>query len=83
MMKSYSLCMVFLLILCFTSCVSIPKHNQLLDKHYSYTSGEKQTTLDEWYALISDFEELLQTDAENESADDVQFAIASCWVWWH
>ncbi len=81
MMKSYSLCMVFLLILCFTGCVSIPKHNQLLDKHYAYTSGEEQTTLDEWHALISDFEKLLQVDAKNESADDVQFAIASCWVW--
>lgn len=81
MMKSYSLCMVFLLILCFTGCVSIPKHNQLLDKHYAYTSGEEHTTLDEWYALISDFEELLQADANNETADDVQFAIASSWIW--
>lgn len=62
-------------------CVSIPKQNQLLDRHYSYTSGEKQTTIDEWYTLISDFEKLLQVDANNESADDLQFAIASCWVW--
>lgn len=82
MMKSYSLCMVFLLIIvCFTGCVSMPKHNQLFDKHDAYTSGEEQTTLDEWHALISDFEKLLQVDAKNESADDVQFAIASCWVW--
>ena len=80
-MKSYSLCMVTLLILGFLGCVSMPKYNQLVEKHYSYTSGEEQTTLDEWYSLISDFEKLLKEDAQTESADDVQFAIASSWVW--
>lgn len=73
--------MITLLILCFLGCVSIPKHNQLIDKHYAYTNAEKQTTLDEWYALISEFEKILQVDAQSDSADDVQFAIASSWVW--
>jgi N-acetylmuramoyl-L-alanine amidase len=59
----------------------MPGYNELADRHYEYTSGEKNTTLDEWYALISEFKNIIRDDTQSALADDAQYAIASSWVW--
>ena len=46
---------ILLLAVLFSGCTTISSYNGLADKHYEYTSGEKNTTLDEWYTLISEF----------------------------
>ncbi len=61
--------------------MSMPTYNELADRHYDYTSGEKQATLDEWHTLIMELENVIRMDAESASADDAQYAIASSWVW--
>ena len=33
------------------------------------------------WTLISEFENVIRMDSESASADDAQYAIASCWVW--
>ena len=49
--------------------------------HHAYVSGEKHATAAEWRALISEFQEVIDTDAQSPTADDAQYAIASSWVW--
>lgn len=81
-MKPCSVWTVILLLVAISSgCTTMPTYNELVDRHYDYTSGEKKATLDEWHGLISELENVIRTDAESESADDTQYAIASCWVW--
>lgn len=72
---------ILLLAVISSGCTTMPTYNELADRHYDYTSGEKQATLDEWHGLISEFENVIRTDAGSESADDAQYAIASSWVW--
>ena len=72
---------ILLLAVLYLGCATMPSYDTLVDRHYEYISGEKQVTLAEWHALISEFEDVIRTDTESASADDVQFAIASCWVW--
>ena len=64
-----------------SGCATMPSYEKLTDRHYDYASGEKQVTLNEWHALISEFENVIRTDDESETADDAQYAIASCWLW--
>lgn len=72
-----------LLILCtiFAGCATITSYNELANRHYDYTSGETQPTLDEWHKLISEFENVIRTDTESATKDKVQYAIASSWLW--
>ena len=72
---------ILLLAVLFSGCNTMLSYNELSDRHYDYTSGEKHATLGEWHTLISEFENVIRMEAESETADDVQFAIASCWVW--
>ncbi len=72
---------ILLLAVISSGCTTMLTYNELADRHYDYTSGEKQATLDEWHGLISEFENVIRTDAESESAGDAQYAIASSWVW--
>ena len=72
---------ILLLAVLFSGCTTISSYNELTDKHYEYTSGEKNTTLDEWYALISEFKNIIRDDTQSALADDAQYAIASSWVW--
>ena len=81
-MRPCFLWMVILLFaVIFSGCATITSYNELADRHYDYTSGEKSATLDEWYTLISEYENVIRADAESPTADDTQYAIASCWVW--
>lgn len=77
---SVKIAIIFLAI--FTSgCATISGYNELVDRHHDYTSGEKHATLDDWHGLISELENVIRMNAESETADDAQFAIASSWVW--
>lgn len=81
-MKSCSIQAVILLLASlFSGCTTISSYNELASRHYDYTSGEKQATLDEWHGLISELENVIRMDAESASADEAQYAIGSCWVW--
>lgn len=81
-MKSCNHWLVILLLTVLSSgCATLSSYNELADRHYDYTSGEKNATLDEWHALISELEGIIRSDTENISKDDVQNAIASSWVW--
>ncbi len=82
-MKSCSIQAVILLLLAslFSGCTTMSSYNELASRHYDYTSGEKQATLDEWHGLISELENVIRMDAESASADEAQYAIGSCWVW--
>ena len=64
-----------------TGCATTISYNDLANRHYDYTSGGKEATLEEWRALISELENYIRTDTENETADDIQYTIASSWVW--
>ena len=72
---------ILLLAVLSSGCATMSSYNELAVQHSEYTSGEKQATLDEWHALISKYENVIRMDAESASADDAQYAIASCWVW--
>ncbi len=81
-MKPCSVWTVILLFaVLFSGCTTITSYNELADRHYDYTSGEKNTTLDEWRTLISEFKNIIRDDTQSALADDAQYAIASCWVW--
>ncbi|MDE0317013.1 MAG: N-acetylmuramoyl-L-alanine amidase [Candidatus Poribacteria bacterium] len=81
MKPCYVWIVILLLAVISSGCTTMPTYNELADRHYNYTSGEKNATLDEWHGLISEFENVIRRDAGSESADDAQYAIASCWVW--
>jgi len=80
-MKSCFIYMVILILFISVGCATIPKYNQLADRHYDYTSREKKATLDDWYALISELETFIRSDTEHETADAAQYAIGSSWIW--
>ncbi len=56
-------------------------YQQASAQHYAYASGKKPATPAEWHALITDFERIIETDAQGEFADDAHYAIASAYVW--
>ncbi len=65
----------------YSGCSTITSYNELSDRHYEYTSGDKRATVDDWHTLISEFENIIHSNIEGVSADEVQYAIASCWLW--
>ncbi len=67
-------------ILC-SGCAGKLSYEDMTERHHKYTSGEKSATIDEWHALIGEFENIIRIDEYGELADDAQFAIASSWVW--
>ena len=81
-MKPYNLWTIILLFRgLLTGCATTISYNDLAHQHSNYTSGGKQATLEEWHTLISELENYIRTGTENETADDVQYTIASSWVW--
>ena len=64
-----------------SGCATITSYNDLAHRHYNYTNGNEQVTLEEWHALISELENFIRTDTESEKAADAQYVIASSWVW--
>lgn len=64
-----------------SGCSGMISYEDMTERHYTYTSGEKSATIDEWHELIAEFENIILTDENSELADDAQFAIASSWLW--
>lgn len=81
MKPCYVWIVILLLAVISSGCTTMPTYNELADRHYEYTSDEKNASLDEWHTLIKELENVIRMDAESASADEVQYAIASCWVW--
>ena len=50
-------------------------------RHHAYATGTTHATAAEWRALVSEFQNVIDTDIQGLSADDAQYAIASCWMW--
>ena len=81
-MKLCPLWILALLLAIFCSgCAGMLSYEEIAERHRTYTSEEKGATLEQWYELIDAFENILRTGNNSDVVDDVQFAIASSWVW--
>lgn len=80
-MKIWSSCLLILIWAVLSGCVSMSGYREAALRHRAYTTGQMHATAAEWRALISDFQGVIDTDAQSPSADDAQYAIASSWVW--
>ncbi len=81
-MRPYNLWTIILsFTILLTGCAATLNYNELTNRHYDYTSGKKQATLEEWHTLITELEDYIRTDPKSETADDTQYAIASSWMW--
>ena len=72
---------ILLFTILLTGCATTTSYNELANRHSNYTSGEEQATLEDWHTLITELENYIRTDTETDTADDIQYAIASSWVW--
>ena len=72
---------ILLFTILLTGCATTTSYNELTNRHYDYSSGKKQATLEQWHTLITELEHFIRTDTESETADETQYAIASSWVW--
>ena len=80
-MKIRCSCLLILSLVVLSGCVSMSGYRGASLRHRAYTSGQRHATADEWRRLISEFQEIIDTDAQGRLADDAQYAIASSWVW--
>ena len=80
-MKIWSSCLLILSFVVLSGCVGRSGYRGASSRHQAYVSGQKQATVAEWRALISEFQKVIDTDAQGPTADDAQYAIASSWVW--
>ena len=82
MKPCYPYMLILSLAICLTvGCMSMPGYKEVSERHHAYASGETLGTLSDWHTLISEYEAVLRMDAQGASADDAQYAIASCWIW--
>ena len=80
-MKIWYSCLLILSGAVLSGCVTLSGYEAAAVRHRTYTSGQTHATAAEWNTLISDFQEVIDTDPQSTSADDAQYAIASSWVW--
>ena len=80
-MKIWCSCLLILSLVVSSGCVSMSGYRGASLRHRAYTSGQKHATAAEWRTLISEFQEVIDMDAQGPAADDAQYAIASSWVW--
>ncbi len=80
-MKIWCSCLLILSLVVSSGCVSMSGYRGASLRHRAYTSGQKHATAAEWRTLISEFQEVIDMDAQGPTADDAQYAIASSWVW--
>ena len=73
--------LILTLVVLWAGCGSKSSYREASMQHYAYASGETPATLAEWHTLIAEFENIIRADDRSASADDAQYAIASCWVW--
>ena len=80
-MKIWCSCLLILSVMVVSGCVSMSGYRKASLRHQAYTSGQRHATAAEWRALISEFQEIIDTDTQGPLADDAQYAIASSWMW--
>ena len=80
-MKIWYSCLLILSGVVLSGCVPLSGYEGAALRHRAYTSGQTYATAAEWHALISDFQEIINTDPHGPAADNAQYAIASSWVW--
>ena len=76
----FCLLILTLVVLC-SGCAAVPRYREAALRHQAYTSGHRHATTAEWRALISEFQDVIDTDTQGPLADDAQYAIASSWMW--
>ena len=80
-MKIWCSCLLLLSGAVLSGCVTMSGYEEAALRHRAYTSGQMHATAAEWRTLISEFQEVIDTDTQGTTADDAQYAIASSWVW--
>ena len=86
-MKTCCSCLLGLSLAILSGCMSIVEYKavSLYERaslrHHAYTTATTPATAKEWRALISEFQKVIDADAQGPSADDAQYAIASSWMW--
>ena len=82
-MKIYCSCLLIICLVALSGCVSMSMsgYKEASQRHHAYASGEKDATAEEWRALASEFQTVIDTAPQGPFADDAQYAIASSWVW--
>ena len=80
-MKIWCACLLFLLGVVLSGCGTMSGYKAASQRHRAYVTGKKQATAADWGALISEFQQVIDTDPQGPSADDAQYALASSWVW--
>ena len=80
-MKTYCSCLLVLSLIVLSGCMSMPNYKEAAQRHSAYTSGQMYATADQWRALITEFQKIIDTDPQSQMADDAQYAIGSSWVW--
>lgn len=80
-MKIWCSCLLILSWMVVSGCVSMSGYRKASLRHQAYTSGQRHATAAEWRALISEFQDVIDTDTQGPLADDAQYAIASSWMW--
>ena len=80
-MKIYCSCLLIVALVALSGCMSMSGYKEASLRHHAYATGEKDATAEEWYALVLEFENVIDTDPQGPYADDAQYAIASSWMW--
>lgn len=80
-MKIWCFCLLILSVMVVSGCVSMSGYRKASLRHQAYTSGQRHATAAEWRALISEYQDVIDTDTQGPFADDAQYAIASSWMW--
>ena len=86
-MKTCCSCLLGLSLAILSGCISMLsyKEGSLYEKaslrHQAYATGTTRATAVEWRTLVSEFQKVIDADVQGPSADDAQYAIASCWMW--
>ena len=80
-MKIWRFCLLILSVMVVSGCVGMSGYREASLRHQAYTSGQRHATAAEWRALISEYQDVIDTDTQGPFADDAQYAIASSWMW--
>lgn len=80
-MKIWCSCLLILSLVVSAGCVSMSGYRKASLRHQAYTNEQRHTTAAEWRTLISEFQEVIDMNAQGPLADDAQYAIGSSWVW--
>lgn len=80
-MKMCYSCLLILFAVVLSGCVSTSAYKQASERHRAYAIGQTYATADEWHALVSEFQSIIDKDPQGPLADNAQYAIASSWVW--